>query len=67
MSACKKIKTIDNKIEQNKAQYNLDRQTVMVSALSSRNVGKYEFLAGQDILPEKELLEKTSTIKRFEY
>ena len=67
MSACKKIKTIDNKIEQNKAQYNLDRQTVMVSALSSRNVGKYEFLAGQDILPEKELLEKTGTIKRFEY
>ena len=67
MSACKKIKTIDNKIEQNKAQYSLDRQTVMVSALSSGNVGKYEFLAGQDILPEKELLEKTSTIKRFEY
>ena len=67
MSVCKKIKTIDNKIEQNKAQYNLDRQTVMVSALSSGNVGKYEFLAGQDILPEKELLEKTSTIKRFEY
>ena len=67
MSACKKIKTLDNKIEQNKAQYNLDRQTVMVSALSSGNVGKYEFLAGQDILPEKELLEKTSTIKRFEY
>ena len=67
MSACKKIKTIDNKIEQNKAQYSLDRQTVMVSALSSGNVGKYEFLAGQDILPEKELLEKTGTIKRFEY
>ena len=67
MSACKKIKTIDNKIEQNKAQYNLDRQTVMVSALSSGNVGKYEFSAGQDILPEKELLEKTGTIKRFEY
>ena len=67
MSACKKIKTIDNKIEQNKAQYNLDRQTVMVSALSSGNVGKYEFLAGQDILPEKELPEKTGTIKRFEY
>ena len=67
MSACKKIKTIDNKIEQNKAQYNLDRQAVMVSALSSGNVRKYEFLAGQDILPEKELLEKTGTIKRFEY
>ena len=34
----KKIKTIDNKIEQNKAQYNLDRQTAKISVLSSGNV-----------------------------
>ena len=39
-----KIKTIDNKIEQNKAQYNLRRQNANNLALSSRNVGKYEFL-----------------------
>ena len=32
MSISEKIKTIDNKIEQNKAQYNLDRQIAMVSA-----------------------------------
>ena len=30
-------------------------------------VGKYEFLTGVDILPEKELLEKAATIKRLEY
>ena len=38
MRISEKIKTIDNKIEQNKAQYNLDRQTAKISALSSENV-----------------------------
>ena len=42
----KEIKTIDNKIEQNKAQFSLDRQTANISALSSENVGKCEFLTG---------------------
>ena len=51
----KKIKTIDNKIEQNKAQYNLDRQAVKISALSSVNVDKYEFFTGGDVLPVKGL------------
>ena len=54
-------------IEQNKAQYNLDRQTANISALSSRNVSKYEFLTGKDILLKKDLLEKAAAIKRFEY
>ena len=38
MTPSEKIKTIDNKIEQNKAQYNLDRQTAKISVLSSGNV-----------------------------
>ena len=58
MSISKKIKTIDNKIEQSKAQYKLDRQTAKLSALLSGNVSKYEFLIGKDILPEKDVLEK---------
>ena len=33
-----KIKTIDRKIKQNKVQYNLDRQIVKISSLSSGNV-----------------------------
>ena len=49
---------IDSKIEKNKAQYNLDRQTAKISALSSGNVSKYEFLTGKDALPKKDLLEK---------
>ena len=31
MSISEKIKTIDNKIEQNKAQYSLDRKTDKIS------------------------------------
>ena len=38
-----------------------------VSALSSGNVGEYELLTNEDILPGKELLEKAATVKRFEY
>ena len=62
MSISEKIKTINYKIEQNKAQYNLDRQTAKISVLSSGNVSKYEFLTGKDILPEKDLLEKNATM-----
>ena len=65
-------KKIDNKIkqnkvqiEQNKAQYNLDRQTSKI--LAGGNVGKHEFLMGENVLPEKWQLEKAATVKRFKY
>ena len=68
MTVNEKIKAIGNKIEQNIAQYDLDRQAAKTSALSSGNVGKYEFLTGKNVLPEKDLLEKVATLlKRFEY
>ena len=35
------MKTIDKKIKQNKAQYDLDRQTSNISALLSGNISKY--------------------------
>ena len=58
MSISDKIKAIKNKIQQRKAQYNLDIQTAKISVLSTGNVSKYEFITGKDVLPEKELLEK---------
>ena len=58
MSISEKIKAINNKIEQNKAQYELDRQTAKISALSSGNVSKYELLTGKDDSEGKYLLEK---------
>ena len=59
MNICEKIKTINNKIEQNKAQYNLDRQTAKLSALSSGNISKIELLTSKDVLPEKKLARKS--------
>ena len=47
ISISEKIKAINNKIEENKVRYNLDRQTSKISALSSGNVNKYEFLTGK--------------------
>ena len=43
MTVSEKNKIISNKIEQNKAQYKLDRQTAKILGLSSGNVSKYEF------------------------
>ena len=54
-------------MKQNKAQHNLDTQTVKISTLLSGNVGKYEILTGKNVLLEKELSEKAATIKWFEY
>ena len=55
MTITEKTKTIDNKIEENKAQGNLDRRTANIFALLSGNVNKYEFLTGKYILPENGL------------
>ena len=58
MTVNEKIKTIDNKIWLNKAQYNEDKQTAKISDLPSENVGKYELLTGKEVSPEKSLLKK---------
>ena len=55
MNISEKIKTIDNKIEKNKAQYDLDRQSAKISALSSGNVSKCKFLTDKDVFLEKRL------------
>ena len=67
MTVREKIKTSDNKREQNKARHDLERQTVKITVLLSGNVSKSEFLTGKDALREKDLLEKAATMKRFEY
>ena len=67
MAFSKKMKSIDSKINQNKAQYNSNRQAANTSALSSGNFFKYEFLTGEDVLPAKGLFGKTATIKILKY
>ena len=36
-----------------------------LSCFIIKNVRKYQFLTGKDVLPEKDLLEKVATIERF--
>ena len=64
MTVGEKIKTIDNKIEQNKTQFYLDRKTAAISVVYNQ---EHEFLTSKDVLPKKHLLEKTTTTKIFQY
>ena len=43
------FKILDNKIRQNKADYDFYRQNAFVSALSSGELDKYEYLTNEDL------------------
>ena len=47
MTVRDQIKIIDNKIKVNQVQCDLDRLAVEISALSSGELGKYEYLTGE--------------------
>ena len=49
MTVTDQIKIIDNKIKANQAQYDLDRLTAKISALSSGELRKHEYLTGEDL------------------
>ena len=63
MAITAQIKILNKEILQNEAQYYLDRKAAGISAQSSNNLDKYEYLTGKD------LGSKPSTIQqaRFEY
>ena len=42
---------IDDKIKDEKLQYNINREAAKRSALSSGKIEKYEFLTGEEVLP----------------
>ena len=52
--------TIDDKIRDEKLQYDINREAAKISALSSGKVDKYEHLAGEEILPfnQKQIIEQ---------
>ena len=49
MTVTDQIKILRRKIMQNEAQYDLDRKATKISALSSNNLHKYEYLTGEDL------------------
>ena len=46
--------TIDDKINDEKLQYNISREMAKVSVLSSDKTAKYEFFTGEEILPSNQ-------------
>ena len=63
MTITDQIKILNKKIMQNEAQYNLDRIAAKISALSSNNLDKYEYLTGEDL----GLKPNTNEQAKFEY
>ena len=57
------IKILGRKIMQNEAQYDLDRKAAKISALSSNNLDKYEYLTGEDLGLKPSTIEQA----KFEY
>ena len=45
--------TIDDQIEDEKLQYDINREAAKISALSSGKINKYEYPTGEEILPSK--------------
>ena len=57
------IKILDDKIRQNKADYDLCRQNATISVLSSGELKKYEYLTGEDLGYRPDPVQKA----KFEY
>ena len=63
MTITDQIKILNKKIMQNEAQYDLNRKAAKISALSSNNLDKYEYLTGKDL----DFKPSTAEQVRFEY
>ena len=63
MTVTDQIKILNRKIMQNEAQYDLDRKAAKISALSSNNLDKYEYLTGEDLGLKPSIIEQA----KFEY
>ena len=63
MTLTEQFKILDDKIKANKAQYDLDKKTAEISALSSGDLGKYEYLTGQNLGYRPDVVQKA----KFEY
>ena len=63
MTGTDQIKILNRRIKQNEAQYDLDREASKISALSSNNLDKYEYLTGEDLDIKPSTIEQA----KFEY
>ena len=63
MTINEQIKILDNKIRSNQSQYDLDRQNAKISALSSGELDKHEYLTCEDLGYKPDVVQKA----KFEY
>ena len=59
MTIKEQFKILDNKIRQNQADYDFYRQNAKISALSSGELEKYEYLTGEDLGYRPDIVQKT--------
>ena len=57
--------TIDNKIKDEKLQYDVNREATKILALSSGKIDKYEYLTADEILPSDQ--SRTTKLAKFTY
>ena len=57
------LKMFNDKIKANQTQYDLSREAAKTSALSSKNLDKYEYLTGEDLGHKQSVVEKA----KFKY
>ena len=58
MTLTEQLMILDDKIKANKAQYDLDREAAKISALSSGELEKYEYLTGEDLEYQTDVIQK---------
>ena len=63
MTNNEQIKILYNKIRSNQSQYDLDRLNAKISALSTGELDKYEYLTGEDLGYKPDIVQKA----KFEY
>ena len=62
MTVTDQIKILNRKILQNEAQYDLDRKAAKISALSSNNLDKYEYLTSEDLGLKPSTIEQAKSV-----
>ena len=63
MTLTEQVKILDDKIKASKAQYNLEREAAKISASSSEELEKYEYLTGVNLAYKPDVIQKA----KFEY
>ena len=61
MTLNEQVKILDDTIKANKAQYDLEREADKISALSSGELEKYEYLTGEDLGYKPDVIQKTKS------